>query len=513
MKRAQLYKSMRKEKGAITLFVLLTCLFFAFILTGVYLSLMNRLQVQEQEVQQIHDNYAKNLDRVDEIYEELSKSAIVTLGQEPENGVWTTEVTLVGNARMDELSTATIEEYIFNQESTEDNQSSWSWQAVSGTNIKELVDVRQPGITENGRYYFWIKDSDGEVYRSNEVNVTNIDKNNPTAGTLIAKEQNEDGSENDYDLEKSPWTNKDVKVEKVDGEDGEGETETVYTILKNGVEYGDSVRNPLTEPTILTETGEYTVTVITKDEVGNTAQRQYTIRIDKIVPILALKHNDANGEEYEQGTWTKDNLYGEINIDTSETGKEVEKYQYSGNGVIWNDVSNEIIPTSIDYTTTFPMTADKPEWINGPINNGTNYFEVQADGTLKPNNSGNNSTMAESYFEIDLSNYPEAELEIILNTTISSETNKDYGYAEITESAEAIAFNPENTYYIKESGTATTDHTITITGGKKYYLHIGYSKDSSSALNQDTFMINSIKLKSDDLGNNINFTNYNKTGM
>ena len=34
------------------------------------------------------------------------------------------------------------------------------------------------------------------------------------------------------------------------------------------------------------------------------------------------------------------------------------------------------------------MAGDKPEWISGPTNNGTYYFEVQEDGTLKPNNSG-----------------------------------------------------------------------------------------------------------------------------
>ena len=518
MEKLKLYGNKKREKGAITLFVLLACLFFVFILTGVYLSNLNRMQVQEQEVQQIHDNYAKDIDRVEEIYEELAKNVVVTLRQEPENGTNTKSVTLIGNAKVDEENTATIERYVFNQENTEDNSSNWRWQTVSGTNVRELVDVKQEGITSNGKYYFWVMDSEGEVHRSNEVDVQNIDNNKPEAGTLIAKEQNEDGSETDYDLVKNLWTDKDVKVEKVDGTDGEGEAETVYTILKNGVEYEDSVRNPRTEPTILTETGEYIVTVKTTDEAGNEAERKYTIKIDKVVPILALKHNDENGEEYEEGTWTKDDLYGEINIDTSNTRKEVEKYQYSYNGVIWNGISSEIISTSIDYTTTFPMSADKPEWINGPINNGNYYFEVQEDGTLKPSNEGstgstNKNTAAESYFEIDLSNYPEAELEVTINATISSENNDDFGYAEITESTDAIVFSENNQYYIKVSGATTTaDHTTTIVGGKKYYLHIGYSKDSSSSTNQDTFIINSIRIKADPLVNKINFVNYNKVG-
>ena len=89
----------RNEKGAITLFVLLACLFFVFILTGVYLSNLNRLQVQEQEVTQIQENYAKDLSRVDEIYENLAKTMTVTLKQEPETPA--KAVALVGSAEID----------------------------------------------------------------------------------------------------------------------------------------------------------------------------------------------------------------------------------------------------------------------------------------------------------------------------------------------------------------------------------------------------------------------------
>lgn len=80
--------SRKNEKGAITLFVLLACLFFVFILTGAYLSNLNRLQVQEQEVKQIQENYTRDIDRVDEIYENLSKSISVTSSQSPTNGIW-----------------------------------------------------------------------------------------------------------------------------------------------------------------------------------------------------------------------------------------------------------------------------------------------------------------------------------------------------------------------------------------------------------------------------------------
>ena len=468
MKKAVVYSKKKNEKGAITLFVLLACLFFVFILTGVYISNTNKLQMQEEEVRQIQENYAKELERVDEIYEEMS-TIVVKLTQNPEKGTWTSEsVTLTGTAQVKEEGKA-ITEYAFSKDNTDEATLEWV-KVDNGTEITETKEV-----TENGTYYFWIKDEEGNIKRaSTEVN--NIDKTPPTVGSLIAKVENANGE--DYTF--NSWVDKSVYIEKIDGGDNEsGHKKTTITILKNGlsVEEWKDTEGPIT----LTENGEYTVTVKTEDNAGNVVTSEiYTIKIDKAVPVITLKHNDENGEEYTQGTWTKNNLYAEINLENT---RQVEKYQYSENGVVWDDISEIPVVKSIDYTTTFPMEDDKPEWITGPINNNaTYYFEVQEDGTLKPNNSGVNSKTANSYFEIDLTDYPDASLDITINATISSESNYDFGFAEITEDATAPTFNKNNTYYIKVSGTTTTaEHTTTITGGKKYYLHIGYSKDGSSA--------------------------------
>ncbi len=496
----------KNERGAITLFVLLACLFFVFILTGVYVYNLNKMQTQEQNIKQIQENYARDINNIDEIYNELSKSIKLELTQEPENGIWSQEVTLIGNAEVKEGKIVTIEEYAFSKDSTDETMLEWEI-ADNGERITETTKV-----TEGGTYYFWVKDSEGEIYQSNPVEVTNIDRTEPTAGSIVAKEENASGEE--YDLTKSPWTDKSVYVEKVDGTDGEsGHGETTYTVKKDGITIHENIKDPV----ILEESGIYQIVVTTKDNAGNEAtSKPYEIKIDKVVPVLALKHNDANGEDYD-GTWTKDDLYGEVNIDTSSTGKSVEKYQYSYNGVIWNDISSEIVPTSIDYTTTFPMNEDKPEWINGPINNGDYYFEVQEDGTLKPTNGGstgndNKNTVANSYFEIDLTDYPEAELQITINATISSE-GADRGYATITTSETAPLYNSTDGRFIYVSGsTKTEDHTTTLTGGQKYYLHIGYRKDGSVSSNQDMFIINSIRLQSETLGSNINFTEYRKEG-
>ncbi len=63
---------MKQEKGAITLFVLLACLFFVFILAGAYLFTLNKIQTQEQNLKQIQENYARDITRIDEIYQEMT---------------------------------------------------------------------------------------------------------------------------------------------------------------------------------------------------------------------------------------------------------------------------------------------------------------------------------------------------------------------------------------------------------------------------------------------------------
>ena len=61
------------ENGAITLFVLLACLFFTFVLVGVYISNLNKIQTQDQQIKQIQENYSKDNNRIEEIYDEYIK--------------------------------------------------------------------------------------------------------------------------------------------------------------------------------------------------------------------------------------------------------------------------------------------------------------------------------------------------------------------------------------------------------------------------------------------------------
>ena len=140
-------------------------------------------------------------------------------------------------------------------------------------------------------------------------------------------------------------------------------------------------------------------------------------------------------------------------------------------------------------------------------NNGTYYFVQNEDGTYTPTNSktyqtanggtaGISSSTANSYIPIDLTDLT-GQYAVVVNASGSSE-NADKGYATITETATAPSYSSTIGRFIYISGTVDAkDYTSAILeGGKTYYLHIGYYKDSSVDTGADQIVINSIKVYS-----------------
>ena len=127
-------------------------------------------------------------------------------------------------------------------------------------------------------------------------------------------------------------------------------------------------------------------------------------------------------------------------------------------------------------------------------NNGTYYFQ-NTDGKLKPTNKGVSSSVADSYIEFDLSELRSVEeYELIVNASVSSESNCDIGYATITNSTTAPNYSTETGSFMYISGTvAATDYSTKLKGGSIYYLHLGYRKDGSGNTGDDQVVINNIK--------------------
>ena len=108
---------------------------------------------------------------------------------------------------------------------------------------------------------------------------------------------------------------------------------------------------------------------------------------------------------------------------------------------------------------------------------------------LEPENAGVDDSVANSYIEIDLTS-KEGTYVAQIETTVSSESGWDKGYIKVTDNNTLIADWADNE--LETSGEATNETNIELAGGQKYYIHFGYSKDSSSASGEDKFIINSI---------------------
>ena len=173
---------------------------------------------------------------------------------------------------------------------------------------------------------------------------------------------------------------------------------------------------------------------------------------------------------------------------------------------IKNNGKLEIIDSALEDVIN---QAENMQIIGELTNNGTYYFVENENGQLIPTNgkayqvsqggtTGIKSVTANSYITIDLTKLS-GYFYIIINATISSETS-DYGYATITQSKSAPSYNSSTGRFMYISGAKeSTDYTSsTLTGGKIYYLHLGYRKDGSTDTNEDQVVINSIGLYESD---------------
>lgn len=372
-------------------------------------------------------------------------------------------------------------------------------------NIKDVVvenNRTEISVNENGYIYAEATDAMGNKVYTN-VNITNIDNVGPT-------------------VELDPNGGK----YKLTGEETEKEVSTVVKVKDNisgvtEVKYGWStskdtppenytnVESTLTNPIEIKETlqeGTYYLWIKATDGAGNVTEVPSNPFIIEppLAPTVSLKHNDNQGANYESGTWTKDDVYHEISIPESEG--TVEKYQYSTNGSTWKDFVPVDEAKKVNYTTTFPMTAtNKPTWLGDVVSNGNYYFDIdETTGALTSDgehgNKGKGSTTANSYIKIDLTSFTnEDAITLTLNAFVSSQSSNDYGYATITESETAPAYNSTSGRFIYISGTTSsvttpTDYSTTLIGGKIYYLHLGYRKSSSTNSGNDVFKINSLTL-------------------
>ena len=111
-----------------------------------------------------------------------------------------------------------------------------------------------------------------------------FDNTLPIAGTMTMKIGSSTGSL--YTNE--TWTNQSVYIEPVNGlDEHSGHNTTTYSVS------GAITLDNQTASRTLSSKGIYTITVTTTDNVGNVAEKIYTVKIDKTLPIITVTPNNG----------------------------------------------------------------------------------------------------------------------------------------------------------------------------------------------------------------------------
>jgi len=171
----------------------------------------------------------------------------------------------------------------------------------SGWTLSEDKTTLQKVYTENKKESVSLLDEAGNV-TTLEVNVNNISKEAPDSGNLIMKLESANGD----DYEQNTWTNKNVYIEL------DEQSKPVNSTMK----YQINGQGEHTQSQILSQDGEYTITVITTDTFGNTTTTNYIIKIDKTAPTnseLQVRLESSVGDVLQNGNTTNQNVYVGIN--------------------------------------------------------------------------------------------------------------------------------------------------------------------------------------------------------
>ena len=153
--------------------------------------------------------------------------------------------------------------------------------------------------------------------------------------------------------------------------------------------------------------------------------------------------------------------------------------------------------TSEEKTITVRVTG-KITLSGYPVIYNNEYGFINEEDTVVPNNGGVQNSTANSYIEIDLSNYSaDSTYTISIEAEVSSENNYDYGYATITTQTTAPSYDSTDGRFVYICGTvANKEYTSDpLVGGQKYYLHLGYRKDGSRDTGNDKVIFKNLKIQ------------------
>ena len=278
-------------------------------------------------------------------------------GAEYKNDTWTKHDVYVslqqGNSNLSGIKSTA---YNVTGAETHTNQTQPLTLKTTGTYTINVITTNNVGITSTKTY------------------TVKIDKDAPEAGKLIMKLGDNKG--NDY--ADGTWTNQNVYIAKQDGTDAlSGHKSTVYNVT------GKSNISNTQDAITLTETGEYTLTVITTDNAENTSTRIYKVKIDKVNPTTPEVTNPSNGE------WTKGQV--KITIKSTDTNSGIDRIEWFENGA-WT--TRQLTTTNGVGTITY--TVDRNTVIRFRAVDKAGNISDEATTTIKLDTSAPNKQAPEA---------------------------------------------------------------------------------------------------------------------
>ena len=201
-----------------------------------------------------------------------------------------------------------------------------------------------------------------------------------------------------------------------------------------------------------------------------------------------------DGVELAQDTSTTD--FFVTNNNTSIGGRYDDSYAFHGNIYSVKEYNKAFTPEEIDSNTV-----NEYMQLYYDVSDPRNI--ITDNHTYISNNQGIHNSTAHSAIKYDLTN--SGDRYIVVDYTISSERNCDYGYITLNNSPVNPGKDDTVGRHVYVSNTGTGSVVIKIPGGIVSYLHLGYYKDQSKNANNDLFMINSIRY-ADDIENTYTIT-------
>lgn len=192
----------------------------------------------------------------------------------------------------------------------------------------------------SGIWYLWIyaEDNAGNIAIKSNVkiedsgNVSYVDNEAPTAGSLEIKINNQEGKEysitekeeDETTILEGEFTNENLYIKLLKGYDADSGVKTnTYSIIRlnDNTSFGNSITSDIT----LTEHGKYEITVTTVDNNNNSSTRKYIVNIDTKGPDVTFS-NTENGENGSQESVKSIKVRPTV---TDESGIAEDKLRYS----------------------------------------------------------------------------------------------------------------------------------------------------------------------------------------